>query len=152
MPDPYRILVTGSREWDAEGTLRQALIAAVAECPDGTDPVIVHGACPRGADAMADRWARDYGFPAERHLACWERQKRRAGFARNEHMVSLGADLCLAFILPCTDLKCRRKDPHGSHGATHCAGLAEKAGIPVRRFTAQGAAHPTHEQPGTPAR
>jgi hypothetical protein len=133
---PYRILVTGSREWNAEGTLRQALIAAGSRAADDTGPVIIHGACPRGADAMADRWARDYGFPAERHLADWERHRKRAGFARNEHMVSLGANVCLAFVMPCTDSRCRRKDPHGSHGATHCAGLAEKAGIETRRFYA----------------
>jgi hypothetical protein len=52
----------------------------------------------------------------------WWRINRRAGFERNAHMVALGADCCLAFIRAY------------SGGATHCANLAEAAGIPTFRF------------------
>jgi hypothetical protein len=51
-------------------------------------------------------------------------------------MVNLGADAALAFIGPCTSTRCRRTEPHPSHGASGCAALAEKASIPTRRFTA----------------
>lgn len=47
----------------------------------------------------------------------------RAGYYRNELMVSLGADLCLAFIAD------------ESRGASHCAQLAWEAGIKTVRFT-----------------
>jgi hypothetical protein len=40
-------------------------------------------------------------------------------------MVSLGADLCIAFY----------KQGAGNKGTDHCARLAERAGIPVRRVT-----------------
>ena len=36
-------------------------------------------------------------------------------------MVGLGADLCLAFLTPCTQPTCRRVDDHESHGTTKCA-------------------------------
>jgi hypothetical protein len=129
MPD-YRILVTGSRSWQdgARLSYELGLVIGAALREDHTQDsiVIVHGACPSGADAMADRIAGDYGWRTESHPANWRPGgvlDRSAGFKRNAEMVEAGADICLAFI----------RD--GSHGASHCASLAEKAGIPVRRFT-----------------
>ena len=121
---PYRILVTGSRDWSDRDTIWRALGDTVAPVPVDRELVIVHGHCPRGADAMADVWARKYGATIERHPANWQLEGKRAGFIRNARMVNLGADVALAFI----------KD--GSRGASHTARLAEQAGIPVRRWTA----------------
>lgn len=132
---PYRILVTGSRTWDDELTLSEALTNALPDHPQpGAEYVIVHGACPRGADLMAaqfcarEAWWVDNAGAAlieERHPADWDTHNKRAGFIRNAHMVKLGADICLAFI----------RD--GSRGATHTADLAEKAGIHTIRFGGQ---------------
>ena len=98
--------------------------AALAEhCPPGT--VLVTGACPRGADAIAERLWQARGGQAERHPADWS-TGRGAGFARNAAMVALGADACLAFI----------RD--GSPGASHAARLAALAGIPVHRYDHPG--------------
>ncbi len=121
--ETFRVLVTGSREWDDMQELRYALIHAAALRLDSV--VIVHGGCPRGADAMASEWARDYGVPAEEHPADWGGLGKAAGFIRNAEMVSRGADLCLAFY----------KQGAGNKGTDHCASQAEKAGIPVRRVT-----------------
>src|SRR5829696_8246694 len=60
-----RVLVTGSRTWDDDPTLGAALHALAAE--HGPRLVIVHGGCPKGADALADTWCRRTGTPAERH-------------------------------------------------------------------------------------
>lgn len=121
-----RILVTGSRSWTDRKAIEDALFDALVATDD--DVVIVHGACPTGADEIASRFVSwiggyDSGLTEERHPADWRRYGRAAGPNRNAEMVALGADLCLAFI------------HNQSRGATHCADLAEAAGIPVRRYT-----------------
>jgi len=129
----YRILITGSRTWSDEQAIRDALATLITQ--HGPEQVtVIHGACPRGADALADRIASRWpGVTIERHPADWQ-VGRGAGFARNAEMVRLGADVLLAFIDPCTSLHCRKGGRHGSHGAIHCARLARLAGIEVRRW------------------
>jgi hypothetical protein len=136
MPDPYRCLITGSRDWSDQDVIWQALADVVRQLPPDQDLVLVHGMCPTGADAMADDWAVKYGAAIERHRAEHFGPWPACGPRRNAYMVHLGADVCYAFIGPCTGRRCRRPEPHGSHGATGCADLAEQAGIETRRFTA----------------
>ncbi len=142
---PYRVLVTGSREGVDQTTVFEVLNDIVLELTEeGTEVVIVHGACPKGAD----RHARDYvrlmapyfihtrgvAIRQERHPADWDKGKG-AGFARNTKMAKLGAEVCVAFIAPCTKERCPEgPEPHGTHGATHCAGEASDAGIRVIRI------------------
>jgi len=116
---PRRVLITGSRDWTDEQAIRAAL--ANITMWHGAEIVVVHGACPTGADAIADRVARDWGggMTVERHPADWNAHGKAAGPLRNKHMVSLGADVCLAF-------------PQGeSRGTRHCMSEARAAGIPV---------------------
>lgn len=136
--NPRRILVTGSRDWTHDTAIIRQL-AAIERTRRGVEdrPVLVSGACPTGADALAEHIAREYGWAIERHPADWS-QGRKAGPARNVHMVSLGADLCLAFISDCTSPRCSNPGRHDSHGATGCADLAERAGIPVVRVRPGG--------------
>ena len=132
MIEPYRVLVTGSRTWEDDGMVRQALRAAWVEAK-GRPLVVVHGHCKSGADAAADVWgtkmAATYNdITVERHPARWRKpdgtRDRGAGWRRNAEMVAAGADLLLAFIKA------------ESRGATHCLKLAEKAGIPTQTWRA----------------
>jgi hypothetical protein len=133
IPKP-RVLVTGSRDWTDHHTVTHNLTYILRIMGPLT---LVHGACPTGADAIAAEWAdihRESGVVPDPHPADWGTYGPSAGPLRNAHMVSLGATLCLAFIGPCTKPFCRREQPHGSHGASGCAKLAEDAGITVETF------------------
>lgn len=123
-----RILVTGSRAFDDAATIRTALEAVADGAIRANVPLVtvVHGACPNGADEIADQWVRWYRGDtlvlAERHPALWSKFGKRAGIVRNEQMIARGCDLVLAFI--------RDNSP----GATHCAELALERGFPMRLF------------------
>lgn len=140
-----RILITGSRSWVARNLLGMGLVHAAAELAGPTDePVtLVSGACPHGADRMAEEFAESWGWVIERHPADWNGPCRdscrpghrrngprgdycpAAGNYRNQDMVDLGADACLAFRMA------------GSRGTTHCGEAAERAGIPTRWIEAR---------------
>lgn len=117
-PSPRRVLVTGSRTWTDTAIIRAALGTVWG---DGT-AVLVSGACPRGADRIAEQIWTGWGGHVERHPADWARYGRSGGFRRNAEMIALGATVCLAFI----------RDT--SRGATHTAELAEAAGVPTHRY------------------
>lgn len=145
---PYRVLVTGSRDWTDRETMHQALSAraAIAQREDRF-MVVVHGDA-RGADTLAKEWvagAQMLGWPVhhEPHPitgAEWSRLGSAAGPERNRRMVELGADACLAFLMPCAKPGCVRYDgaPHESHGAANCAALALNAGIPTTPYSPKG--------------
>ena len=162
MADTFRVGVTGSRAYASPDIIESALITAQDDRP-AAQMVLVHGRCdprsPRGyrigwdaallmsedaqmalhgADWLADRIATKLGWQIEPHPADWRSHPRAGGFIRNAQMVSAGAGAWLAFIDECRDPKCRRRplERHGSHGASNCAGLAEEAGIPTRRYEA----------------
>lgn len=141
---PYRILVTGPRDFPDGIFVQKAVALAVAETRTGVPVVLVHGGCPTGVDHIADQWGRSMSellgievevHPAQNHPTQDFGPWPGAGPRRNEYMAGLGADICLAFIQPCTRVTCRVRFPHDSHGTASCIKFAEAAGIPVRKFS-----------------
>lgn len=146
----YGVILTGSRSWTDETVIDTAL-AALLNRHGRADLVLVHGACPTGADAIADRLAAEYGITRDPHPAAWDdcapecpaRSHRRirarddvhhpgtlpdycpgAGPRRNARMVGLGADEALVYI-----------GPH-SYGTANCWRQIKDARIPWTRWTA----------------
>ena len=119
-----KVLATGSREWTSEQIIRREL----SLFPGGT--IIVHGACPWGADAIVDRISRELGFEVREYKARWGSFSRGfAGHARNDRMIreehrpEEPIDLCLAF----PTVLCR--------GTVDCLWRAEQKGIPTKVVT-----------------
>lgn len=131
-PKVYRVLVTGSRTFCDVGTLGHYIeYTALIARRDNKSAVFIHGDCPNGADHLTEKYCRTVGnYPTERHPADWEKLPNLAGHERNQKMVDLGADICLAFLDHCRKSTCRPHD-HISHGTQDCMKRAEAAGIHV---------------------
>lgn len=119
-----RVLVTGSRELDDY----QAVWAALYERLHAHVPAIVmHGACPTGADQIASEFVRcgALSLIEERFPADWARHGRAAGPLRNQLMIDQKPDLVIAFFL----------EGAASRGTADCVRRARAAGIPVDAIT-----------------
>lgn len=152
-----RVLVTGPRDLDQLQPIHDSLIAATRGVAG--PHTLVHGACPDGADQLFAQAATALGWAVEAHPADWDscgphcptrphRYRRKAvdkyhpgvlpdycpkaGPRRNADMVALGADECIAILVPCAQPGCRRRGAHFTHGTASCVRLAKEAGIPIR--------------------
>lgn len=122
----FRVLVSGSRTWLAPQLIWEDLEECLKEATYlGLRMILVHGHCPRGADAYANSWGeqderlrRNGGVViVERHPAGWGMHGKRAGFLRNRVMVESGINHALFYI------------HNDSPGAMHALGLARAAGL-----------------------
>lgn len=105
-----KILVTGSRIWKDENLIQDAL-----QKYNHMKPVLIHGDCPTGADAIADKIARELGWEIEAYPADWSLGKK-AGPLRNIYMVDLCPDVVLGF------------PTESSRGTIQCINYAKKMG------------------------
>lgn len=129
-----RVLATGGRGYPDRDAVADALDYVATLFPHAAprDFVLVHGDCvyrradgtiddDRSADQLAAQEARRRGWRPEGHPVDWDSIPRRqwsaAGRGRNQHMVDLGAAICIAFP--------------GGDGTRHCRNAARQAGIPV---------------------
>ena len=130
-----RLLVTGSRGWTDRRIIFNALHWGWSSFGPGT--VLVHGGAS-GADSLCRRVWKEAGLPDEVHTPQWRPHgvfNPVAGFDRNARMVALGADRAFYFGLSCSDEKCRRQEPHLTHGTEDCVQRIKDAGIPLWGWT-----------------
>lgn len=114
----YRVLITGSRNWSDKNRIDECIVWELLYCTlNDLNLVIIHGDCPTGADAMAQAYCEDHGITTERYPADWNKHGKAAGPLRNQKMVDLGADRCIAFLM------------EGSRGTKDCIRKAQDAGI-----------------------
>jgi len=81
----YIILVTGSRDWTDKNIIEKTLKELII--PPQCLPVLVHGACPSGADAIAHTVAENLKWTVRKYPADWQKFKKQAGPIRNKLMI-----------------------------------------------------------------
>lgn len=144
----HGVLLTGARTWSDTANMRQTFSAIWKTWEPTTilRPVLLSGACPTGADAMAESLWQDEGLDVIRFHADWSRG-RKAGPERNQRMVNTALEfqrrgvqiIGAAFWDLCDKSGCTNQQRqllpkasgHFSHGTAHCAGLARRFGLPV---------------------
>jgi hypothetical protein len=108
-----KILVTGDRNWKDRVTLYTIL--------DGLPITSIVEGCARGADRMAEDWARLRDIPIQHFPANWDLYGKSAGPRRNQEMLTTKPELVIAF----------HKHIEDSRGTKDMIQKAEKKGIDV---------------------
>ncbi len=86
-----KILVCGGRNYADKAAVDRILNEFHSQTP-----LIIQGGA-RGADALAKRWADQWGVHCAEIKALWSWHRHGAGPRRNTAMLSLQPDICIAF-------------------------------------------------------
>lgn len=125
MNNQFKLLICGSRTFDDYELLkREARFYILSyccvhdfDCTEGDEIIIISGTAI-GADQLGEKYAHEIGYKIEQYPAQWEKYGKRAGYIRNETMVSK-ADAVICFW----DQK--------SKGTLHTINLCERYGKQV---------------------
>lgn len=109
-----RIAVFGGRDFDDMTAVWNALDRALVKHGPF---ILVHGACPTGADAHAAGWARNRVVLVDPFPADWDKYKKAAGPIRNREMAQSGLDGAIQFP--------------GNRGTGDMREQCDEAGVPV---------------------
>lgn len=123
-------LVVGSRTFDNYTAMAQKLDFLLRN--QGKDVVIVSGGA-KGADSLAERYAKERGYGLVVFLADWEKYGRAAGYIRNHEMHEYISHMEKRGVVAFWDGQ--------SRGTKHNFELSEKYGNPIKviRFEKRGA-------------
>lgn len=90
---PFKVLVCGGREFDDLTTL-YSIMDGLHEMYNITE--VIHGDA-RGADRLADQWAKERGIKVTAYAANWAKHGKAAGPKRNNTMLKQKPHLVVAF-------------------------------------------------------
>lgn len=90
------IAVIGSRTFDNYRKLELTLDTIIKERGYSNITIVSGGA--RGADSLAEKYAKNRGYALIVKKADWDRYGKRAGYLRNEEMAEI-ADICVGFVV-----------------------------------------------------
>lgn len=115
--EDYRVIIAGSRSFSNYKLLREHCQAVLQEKMNTHHVIIVSGHA-RGADALGERFAKEFGLPIELYPAQWNALGKGAGMVRNAQMAKV-SDALIAFW-----------DGH-SRGTEHMINFARRRGLDV---------------------
>ena len=122
LPAGPKIAFTGGAEFNDHHAIWDSLDKVHAKHPD---MVLLHGGSPKGAERIAASWADNRKVPQIAFKPDWTRHAKAAPFKRNDQM--LDALPIGVIVFPGTGIQ------------DNLADKARRLGIPVWRFTEQGA-------------
>lgn len=124
----FKVIIAGSRSFNNYEMLKAKCSALLA---NRQEIVIVSG-CAQGADRLGEQYAKEMGYPVERHPANWDKYGKSAGFRRNEEMAK-----CSEALIAFWDGQ--------SRGTKHMIEYAKKNGLAVRVIKVDGPEEETVE-------
>lgn len=113
----FHLIVAGSRNF-RDFELMKSKLDFLLQNKQSNRVIIVSGGA-RGADKLAEKYAKLRGLKIKVYQANWNKFGKRAGYLRNEEMAKV-ADACVTFW-----------DGHSS-GTKHMIDLAQKYGLKLR--------------------
>lgn len=93
-PEPIKIVVAGSRDFNDVELMRSELNQFVRDLETKSIEVVSGGA--RGADTLGEQYAKYYNQSCTVFPADWKKYGKRAGYIRNADMAKY-ADACIVF-------------------------------------------------------
>lgn len=120
MVNQYKVIIAGGREFNDYDYLERSCLTIIEELWADYDLIVMSGHA-KGADMLAEKFAKEHGLKLEVYPADWKSHWRSAGFRRNEQMGDMANGL-IAFW----DGK--------SHGTKHMIVYARNKGLDVHVF------------------
>lgn len=113
----FKLVIAGGRDFEDYKFLKKKLLYFIGD-KNMSDVTIVSGRA-KGADALGERFAKEFGCNLKTFPADWDKHGKSAGFIRNAQMAKY-ADACIAFW------------DGESKGTKHMIDLANKEKIMLR--------------------
>ena len=114
------LLVSGTRDLEDNDNFIDIIGTTLSEAyQELGEATLIHGDAP-GVDTLASYIWKEFGLPQKAFPADWKNLGKAAGPIRNQQMVDLNPDLCIAF------------PSKNSRGTWDCVRRAKKANIETR--------------------
>lgn len=97
MDNNFNVIICGSREFTDYNLLKEKCDLFLSNRIEKGENIVIISGGARGADSLAERYAKEKGFELKVVPAQWDKYGKRAGYLRNNRMAEIG-NACIAFL------------------------------------------------------